>query len=244
MRYFIGYIYTLSDSSGIKYIGKTKKRLECRLKEHIYYSTKSTKDKSHKSNWINKLYKTGKIDELKITSIHGVYDLKEMSDLEIKYIKEYRENGCKLTNLTDGGDGITMTDEIRKKISISKIGTPSWNKGKKMSKECIMKMSASRIGNKPSEISRQKMRDAKTGGKHFFYGKNHKPSSIHKMKLSHLGEKRKNSSSKHCGIYFIKSKNKWLAQININSKKKTIGLFNNEMEAIEQYKKYKKCISI
>lgn len=44
-----------------------------------------------------------------------------------------------------------------------------------------------------------------------------------------------NGSSKYIGVYWNKKANKWQAQIGINSKRKYLGLFSNEIEAHESY---------
>jgi len=50
-------------------------------------------------------------------------------------------------------------------------------------------------------------------------------------------KKRKNCSSQYKGVNWNKQNNKWKAQININGKVKYLGLFTNEEEAAETYKK-------
>ena len=59
---------------------------------------------------------------------------------------------------------------------------------------------------------------------------NHTQNSINRNKF-------KNCSSKYKGVCWDKQKNKWRASIRINSKTKNLGLFTNEEEAYECYKK-------
>jgi hypothetical protein len=47
--------------------------------------------------------------------------------------------------------------------------------------------------------------------------------------------KRDNCSSKYIGVSWHKTTNKWIASININNKRKHLGLFDNEEEAAERY---------
>ena len=49
--------------------------------------------------------------------------------------------------------------------------------------------------------------------------------------------KRKNCSSKYRGVSWNKRDNKWEAQIRIDGKKKYLGMFHNEEDAYECYKK-------
>lgn len=46
-----------------------------------------------------------------------------------------------------------------------------------------------------------------------------------------------NGTSKYKGIYWNKTKKKWIAQIGMNNKRIYLGQFNNELEAFEVYKK-------
>lgn len=46
---------------------------------------------------------------------------------------------------------------------------------------------------------------------------------------------RKNSSSKYLGVYFFKSRNKWVAQIEVNKRGKNLGYFINETDAALAY---------
>lgn len=61
-------------------------------------------------------------------------------DLEIGLIKCFKRNGIKLTNLTDGGEGLSNpSDEVKRKISIAQTG-------KRASLETRKRMSTARIG--------------------------------------------------------------------------------------------------
>ena len=59
---------------------------------------------------------------------------------------------------------------------------------------------------------------------------NHSQNTRNQKKLN-------NCSSQYKGVYWNKQNNKWIAQININGKVKYLGLFTNEEEAAETYKK-------
>jgi len=47
---------------------------------------------------------------------------------------------------------------------------------------------------------------------------------------------RHNYSSKYVGVYWDKSRNKWMARIGINKKMKFLGRFTSELEANSAYK--------
>lgn len=97
-------IYGLSSSrepNNIRYIGKTSKKLKYRLSTHLYYTRKG---KSHKDNWILKELSDG--FEIIITEIFLVPEDESWEEWEKYYIKEYKERGYKLTNLTEGGEGL------------------------------------------------------------------------------------------------------------------------------------------
>ena len=49
--------------------------------------------------------------------------------------------------------------------------------------------------------------------------------------------KRKDSPNKYKGVHFIKSRNKWIARIQINGKRIHSGYFDTEIEAAKRYDK-------
>ena len=129
------YIYTLSDSNGIKYLGKSDypdKRLKIHLKE-------CKKKRTRKEKWIKNLLDKG---ETPILEIIDVVDLSDWSFFESYWISQLRTWGFPILNGTDGGEGSNgfkgkkhteetknklresskkgiLTDEGRKKISES-----------------------------------------------------------------------------------------------------------------------------
>jgi len=96
-------IYTLNDpmTNEIKYVGQTCRTLQTRLTEHI----RDAKNNIYKYRWIEKL----KRNNLKptINLIIDKLSKEECNNLEIRLIKEYKEAGHKLVNLTEGGEGTT-----------------------------------------------------------------------------------------------------------------------------------------
>ena len=72
---------------------------------------------------------------------------KEAFEHEIALIKEYREQGLELCNLTDGGEGSSgyiLSQEHKNKISLALKGRV----GKKPSKETLVKLRESHLGQK------------------------------------------------------------------------------------------------
>lgn len=81
---------------------------------------------------------------------------------EIELIKYYNSNNSKFGyNISSGGEcnslGKKMLDETKKKISLSKIGTLSWNKGRAWSQETKEKMQQAKLGRKVLEKTKKKM---------------------------------------------------------------------------------------
>jgi len=160
-------IYVLIDprNGEFRYIGMTKNGVS-RPKEH----TKESKyGDTHKARWIRKLqslnlkYKIGILQELK--------RLDQLAAAEIKWISFYRGCGARLTNATDGGDGLlNPTKEVRAKFK----GENNGMYGREHTQESIEKMSEStkgrnnpNYGKKLSSEIRKKM----SGKNNSMYGK-------------------------------------------------------------------------
>lgn len=166
-------IYYLTDDIGEpRYVGKTIKTLETRLKNHL---ATTKKYKSYKNNWINKVGK----NQIEINLIE-ICDNINSNEREIYWISYFKYLGFKLTNCTDGGDGGTgkkhseetkqkisntkknnITDDYRKKLS-------ECHKGIRMSAKSKDKLSKRMIGNKywlekHTEETKQKISKAKLG---------------------------------------------------------------------------------
>lgn len=112
------FIYALCEpgTRTVRYIGKTidpKKRLW----DHLSVSRKK---KTHLGNWLRSL--SGAAPNFVILS---EVPESEGSAEEIRYISAARTSlGMDLVNATDGGDGVTMTPEIRAKMSAASKGVP------------------------------------------------------------------------------------------------------------------------
>ena len=117
----MAYIYTLSDSLGVRYIGKTN-NINMRYKNHINESKKVNRRVNHRTNWILSLIKNG---ELPIIEIIDIVPDSEWVFWEIFWIGLFKSWGFNLVNGTLGGEnpptflGKTHSDEyknIRSKI--------------------------------------------------------------------------------------------------------------------------------
>jgi hypothetical protein len=112
------YIYILKDpiSNEIRYVGKSNNP-ENRLKRHLN-SNSLLESWTSKNKWLLNLKKKG------LSPIMEVIDYTELgniNELEIKWIKHYRDLGLKLTNSTDGGDGVDWTGKKHTLLSIDKM---------------------------------------------------------------------------------------------------------------------------
>lgn len=146
------YIYTLSDSTGIRYVGKTN-NIRRRKRSHINES-KSNKLNNHRVNWIKSLLNK---EQYPIIEILDVVPEEEWVFWEMFWISQMRCWGCDLVNSTNGGEdppswkGKTHTNkykERRRRIMLldnpAKNMNNDWkrkisesNKGRVFSKEHI-----------------------------------------------------------------------------------------------------------
>lgn len=117
-------VYLLIDprNGEIRYIGKSTRGLYRPL-SHSRRGQLS-RDKSHRGNWIRQLKAAG----LEPKIFFFEYETEEvLSSVERNLIAAARADGYKLTNKTDGGDGVAghvHTDEERRKISQKLKGKP------------------------------------------------------------------------------------------------------------------------
>lgn len=117
-------IYTLSDDSGVRYIGKTNNIL-IRYKNHLL-----DKAKSHKVNWIRSLKKQQK---LPIIDILDIVNDNDWIFWEQYWISQFKCWGFNLVNETNGGEnppswkGKTHSDEyrLRRKLEMSTHKNPA-----------------------------------------------------------------------------------------------------------------------
>ena len=226
------YIYSLIDprTNKVRYVGKSNNPQQ-RLIDHFYDDSKTKK-----CSWILKLKSLGLKPILKI--------LEEVPEnnweaREVYWISFFRRTvGPDLTNLCNGGEGVTFTDEVRKKISAAVKGKPSWAKGKhlteehkaklaqsligiKHSKERCLKNSLSQLGKKgePHTASTKKKISEKNKGRHIpeevrenlrmiNKGKTLSEETKRKIGLAHIGSKRSEETKLRMSIAQKKVKHK------------------------------------
>jgi hypothetical protein len=127
-----------------RYVGKTSLTLFHRLKIHFNeYRTHLRKGKllTHKENWFRQLEAVNLLDKIEIVLIETCTE-SEVNHREIYWIAEYRKKyGTKLTNISEGGDGVTFTEEVCRKIGEKNRGEKNGMFGKRF------KLSPARIEN-------------------------------------------------------------------------------------------------
>lgn len=120
------FVYGLIDpvTNEMRYIGKTR----CGLTEPRGYIRIAQKlneaqrdGRRHVLRWICSLLRKEQVPKIEIIEY---CDEQQLNDLEIAWIAFFRQIGCNLANMTDGGDGgrRTKSDEERQKISLSLKG--------------------------------------------------------------------------------------------------------------------------
>lgn len=157
-------VYGLLDprSLEVRYVGKTHRVPESRLKEHIAYSLSG---ESHLARWIRKIDAVPSIVILE-------QDPEDLNEAERFWISNLRKQGIHLVNMTDGGDGMSKGTKLslitRERISRAKIGN-KFSLGHKNasryrhSPEIIETLRESCTGRRHTEVSKEKIRKSKLG---------------------------------------------------------------------------------
>ena len=166
-----GVVYALIDprTDEVRYIGLTVMKPQGRLADHLGQARRG--NRRHVYNWIRSLLSEGlEPDQLILYDNVPVTDL---PTLEMKAISQARRQGARLTNGTDGGEGLrNPSTETRAKLSERQRGKKNHNFGKNLSSTNKHRISASLRGNKnalgttPSEETRAKLSDSTRGERH------------------------------------------------------------------------------
>lgn len=120
-------IYALLCPKGeIRYIGKTTDP-KIRLSKHIS-AARSGETNHHTANWIRSLLASGEKPEIEV--VLEIPEGEPWQPYEIRMIAEFRAQGHRLTNSTDGGDGLAGIDieALRKRTQAAKLtrSTPEY----------------------------------------------------------------------------------------------------------------------
>jgi hypothetical protein len=112
-------VYGLFDpeTGKIRYVGKSVSGLR-RPNQHVQQSR--LRDDTHKNRWVRGLLERGLKPEIQV--LLKCSSTKDLSFSEVALIRQLREDGEDLTNLTDGGEGTCgylKTERTKKKISES-----------------------------------------------------------------------------------------------------------------------------
>ncbi len=208
-----GVIYLLTNSTNGKvYVGKTND-YKRRMGEYKCHHCKN------QYKLYNALVDTGwKKFTHKI--IEKVDDLETLNLLERYYIKFYDCYGTdKGYNLTEGGDGGTMSEETKKKLS-------EINKGEKHTEETKAKIGKAHKGKIVSEETLERMRHCREGWKMPEEGK---------KKISEAGKKRRHSDETKAKMSLSQKKRFALQKKELNKSEHNLDYFSaNELETIAE----------
>lgn len=210
------FIYALCEPGTriVRYIGKSDNPKK-RLGAHVRVSSEFTR---HLGRWLKRLARSKQVPNLVILA---EVPRRSWESEERRYIAAARMLGMDLVNSTDGGEGVTMTPETRKKIGISSGKARS---GGRLTEAHRRAIGQGVLGTRHGLETRRKVREANIGEKNFHFGKF---GPAH----SSFGSKRKTSTSKFRGVCWHKIARKWVASIKVKGKLIHIGLFTDEADA-------------
>lgn len=213
------FIYALCEpgTRTVRYIGKTDKP-KARIRQHCL--ERSSKRKTHLGCWLRSLRSCGKKPEMVVLR-EVPYDQWELA--EERYIRLARGCGMRLVNETDGGNGVTMTPEMRKKISDTLKTLPPIS-------ETTRERLREAAKHKPpmSEETRERISRSKLEEKNYMFGKT---GTSHHL----YGKKTLSAGSQFVGICWDKFSKNWTARIRVKGKTVYNGYFKDEVEAALAY---------
>lgn len=150
-RQMTTYIYGLIDpfTDEMRYIGKSI-RPEGRLRDHC-----NDHSDCHRTHWIQSVLARG--ERPKLVILQELDDSADWQQAERDWIAKVRSEGARLTNSTDGGDGVlNLCAESKAKM------LKTWT-GRKHRPESLQKMADASRGRVKSEASKQIMREKMRG---------------------------------------------------------------------------------
>ncbi len=175
-----------------------------RLKGHLE-DTRSTKKKpTHKVCWLRTLS-----DQPNLIIFETLPE-SDWSEAERFWIAYFKSLGCRLTNATDGGEGMIgfkHSDEARIKMSKGMKGKEAWNRGVPLTKEWKYNLSQSLKGRvsprKGVKLSVETIKKTQIGRKKYYEihpgpmkGKKFTPEQLARLSESHKGQRAWNKGLK------------------------------------------------
>lgn len=195
----IGYIYLIIDlTNWKKYVG-----------QHHYHLEKLDSNYHGSGTIISKIYKK-RPETLKEVYLKTCYTQEELNEWEKYYIKFYNTLWPNGYNLSEGGEGGIMCEEIRRKISAAISGEKNPMFGKHHSDESKNKISNSHKGKQLSEEHRKKLSESHKG-KQLSEEAKKKLIELHKGKQLSEETKKKISES-HKGKYHSEEAKKKMSE--------------------------------
>jgi group I intron endonuclease len=203
-----------------KYIGQAV-NIERRKNEHFKLLENNRHPNDHLQKSWNKYGKTN----FSFCSIENFDNENTLTEKERYWMNYYNTMNSDFGyNKKEAGKKGKLSQESKNKISLKNKGRkPSENtikngilsrKGKHLSVEHRKKISNSEKGRVISNNTREKIRISHCGKNSVF-----------------LGKKNNNATSSFYGVYYSKSRNKWIVHLSINGKKIFIGRFCDEIKA-------------
>ena len=207
----MGCIYGIQNDVNLKwYIGKSDRDADRRKREHFA---------GNGNRLVKQAIEKYGIENFTFHILHDGIIPEMLDSYEMEAIAQYNSIAPNGYNLTSGGEGCTLSEETRKKISLgnkgktrtpearrkmseSHKGKPSWNKGKSWTKEARRKIGLASLGREHSESHKLKMSNMFKGEKNPFYGKRHSAEARRKMsakKQNISKETRRKMSESHIG---------------------------------------------
>jgi len=201
-------IYKITNKiNGKSYIGKTKRTLEERFKQHIKAA------KNNKKYILSRSIRKYGVSNFEISIINMASTDEELSLLEMKYIEEYRTyigfEDCNGYNMTLGGEGGNTNGNhpnkefIYKKISESNSGENNYLRKLDIEEyeehlnKYLRDINNPMYGYVWSEEQRKLKSELASGENNPFYNKKHTEESKRKMRKNSKG---KNSGEKNCNF--------------------------------------------
>lgn len=160
-------IYGLVDpfTQDLRYIGQSVKGV-IRGRDHCRPSILAKKENPHNAAWIKSVMVKGQKPEVVV--LERFESAEKLDEAEMEWIAEARRVGCKLNNVTDGGNKPPiriMSLEERQKRSEEMTGKPGYWKGKKRSEEFKAIVSKTMTGvSKPQRTEEHKRNASKAQG--------------------------------------------------------------------------------